>query len=311
MAWSFYDKNGNVKQAAAGALVPSCSMYDTGGVVVATGAWTKLNLNTIRNQSVSTMGSTANNQIVIPTTGTYLVSGGFAANVSAMAAGTELIGAVWVNGATVAASASQVMAATTNAPGNKTTHILNLNAGDVVATYVWNNAVASVTTYGNLDVVKIDGAISVPVAYPASFVGLEIAYATVTAPVALNATATDVISSGAITYDGVSAIWIDFAAQSMQFSTGTAVGDNANLRILVDGVDVSGQVWLAQATVAATTSLSYFPIRLGFKYTPSAGSHTIKISGIKNAAGASTVQIIAGTGAASNAAAQLRITKVS
>lgn len=307
MPWSFYDKNGNVKQAAAGALVPSCSMYDTGGVVVATGAWTKLNLNTIRNQSVSTMGSTANNQIVIPTTGTYLVSGGFAANVSGMAAGTELIGAVWVNGAGVAASASQVMAAATNAPGNKTTHILNLNAGDVVGTYVWNNAAASVTTYGNLDVVKIDGAVSVPVAYPASLVGQELAYVTNTG-VALNTTATDVISSGAITFDGTSAIWIEYQAEAMQFSTGSAVGDTANLKVLVDGVDVSGFLWFHQVLVPATTTLTYLPVRIAYRYTPTAGSHTIKISGIKSNAGA-TVVVLGGSGAGTNGLCQLRITK--
>jgi hypothetical protein len=138
--------------------------------------------------------------------------------------------------------------------------------------------------------------------------GYEIAVATGSSVVALGTTATDVISAGSVIYDG-SPVWVDFFAQSMQFTTGSAVGDNAQLRVLVDGTDVSGTLYLVQCLVAAATTVNYFPIRLGFRYTPAAGVHTIKISGAKSNA-AATVQIVAGAGGAgTNGPMALRITK--
>lgn len=112
----------------------------------------------------------------------------------------------------------------------------------------------------------------------------EVAYAEFTADVAVTATtvgtATDIVSSGAVTYEAVPHL-IEF------FCGRVALGAGANI-ILKDGATVLGT--FSALPLAEVPG----PVLLQRRITPTAASHTYKVSAWNAAAGTNTYK--AGTG---------------
>jgi hypothetical protein len=138
----------------------------------------------------------------------------------------------------------------------------------------------------------------------ASMPGYEIAYAQITSPVTISATseatAQDVISSGAITYDGT-AVWIEFNAPRVDQGAAGEI-----ILVLQDGSTALG--WIGYWSVGAVATIQQRnPASLRRKLTPSAGSHTYKITGFRSTVNG-TVQAGAG-GSAAFMPASIRVTK--
>jgi PKD repeat protein len=138
----------------------------------------------------------------------------------------------------------------------------------------------------------------------ASMPGYEIAYAQITSPVTISATtegaAQDVVSSGAVTYDGT-AVYIEFYAPRVDVGAAAET-----ILVLQDGATALG--WIGYFSVGAVTAIQQrTPARLSRKLTPSAGSHTYKITGFRVTVNG-TVQAGAG-GSAAFMPAYIRVTK--
>lgn len=133
-----------------------------------------------------------------------------------------------------------------------------------------------------------------------SLPGYELAYTEFTSPVTVSATseatAGDVVSSGAVVYDGTP-IWIEFF--SPRVNTGTAAGISI---VLQDGSTVIGTpAGLNTGGIFGSTVLARR------KLTPSAGSHTFKFTAFRATANGSINAGVDGSGAFSPG--YIRITK--
>jgi hypothetical protein len=105
---------------------------------------------------------------------------------------------------------------------------------------------------------------------------MEVGYAEITSDVTVTATseatATAVVSLGAITYEAVPHL-IEFSAPDARPNTGAA-GQNITFALFDSTTAVVG-VWGRIATPAASGNL--LPVRLGYRFTPTAASHTYNV----------------------------------
>lgn len=130
----------------------------------------------------------------------------------------------------------------------------------------------------------------------------EVAYAEFTSPVSVTATteatANQLVSSGAIVYEAVPHL-IEFGAAQCQGVDGVVTSF-----VLFDGSTALGRVgnWSGAAGIRP---LALIPRRL----TPSAGSHTYRLCAHQNVAGTTTVTVGAG-GAGTAMPGFIRITRV-
>lgn len=148
--------------------------------------------------------------------------------------------------------------------------------------------------------------VATPSVVTASLPGSEIGYDQITASVSITGTTsaapTTIISGSAHIFDG-SPVLLDFSA--MAIVTPNAAGVSLNIG-LYEGSTLITILTFAVPTASANM---WVPFRSGFRFTPSAGSHTYSIKGW--AASGSGADISAGTGTAGSAApAYLRFTKV-
>jgi hypothetical protein len=104
----------------------------------------------------------------------------------------------------------------------------------------------------------------------------EVGYSQVTSDVTVTATseatATAVVALGAITYEAVPHM-IEFSAPDARPNTGAA-GQNITFALFDSTTAVVG-VWGRIATPAASGNL--LPVRLGYRFTPTAASHTYNV----------------------------------
>jgi hypothetical protein len=135
----------------------------------------------------------------------------------------------------------------------------------------------------------------------------EVAYSEITSDVTVTATseatATAVVALGAITYEAVPHM-IEFSAPDARPNTGAA-GQNITFALFDSTTAVVG-VWGRIATPAASGNL--LPVRLGYRFTPTAASHTYNVKCWVSVT-SGLVQAGAG-GSATHGPAWLRITRI-
>ena len=136
--------------------------------------------------------------------------------------------------------------------------------------------------------------------------GYEFSYIEFTSAVSITATtegtANTVVTSDAVTYDGSTAILIDF----FSYTAGPPSGGNNTLQLwLYDGASSIGTLGQINITNAAAANLK--SLRLARRLTPSAASHTYSVRGSVNTG---TGTVYAGAGGTGNAVpGYIRITK--
>ncbi len=138
--------------------------------------------------------------------------------------------------------------------------------------------------------------------------GFEIKYTQITAPVNITdtseATATALISPGAIVFDGGPVI-VEFFGL---ITCDTAAATDTVTITLFEGATQITRLGSVRSVVAATPNL--IAEYLGFRFTPTAASHTYKLCAFATSA-TGTPQITAGAGGTGgNSPAFLRFTKV-
>jgi hypothetical protein len=110
-------------------------------------------------------------------------------------------------------------------------------------------------------------------AYPP---GYEIGYTEFTAPVTITATVeatpTDVVSAGAITFDGT-AVWVEFFAPFVQ--PAAAVGATVVVDLWQDATNLGRIAFVESPSVGSAVN---DPVLVRRKITPAAGSKTLKFS---------------------------------
>jgi hypothetical protein len=135
----------------------------------------------------------------------------------------------------------------------------------------------------------------------------EVGYAQITSDVTVTATseatATAVVSLAAITYEAVPHM-IEFFAPDARPNTGAA-GQNITFALFDSTTAVIG-VWGRIATPAASGNL--VPVHLGYRFTPTAASHTYNVKCWVSVT-SGLVQAGAG-GSATHGPAWLRITRI-
>lgn len=134
--------------------------------------------------------------------------------------------------------------------------------------------------------------------------GYEIGYAEFTSAVTVSATAesapTDVVSAGSLSFDGTPVI-VEFFAIAL--TPASAGGATVIVSLWEDSTD-RGRLAFRQTGAAAA---QYDPVLVRRKLTPSAGSHTLKITAT---AGGGDGSILAGAGGVgTNLPGYIRITK--
>lgn len=139
--------------------------------------------------------------------------------------------------------------------------------------------------------------------------GYEIGYAQITASVNITdtseATATALISSGAITFDGALVV-ADFYAPL--FSSPTLAAGNTTTLTLFEGATEITRLAIVACQVSGIGH--GVPFAASYRFTPTAGAHTYKVCGfVTNTNG--TPQLVAGAGGTNAyAPAFIRFTKV-
>ena len=137
---------------------------------------------------------------------------------------------------------------------------------------------------------------------------VELGYSQITSPVSITsateASPNTVISSLTVVCDG-SPIWVEFSAPYLDLGSGT--GNWCIVNVWVDGVD-NGRISQTYTAVALGGSIQPGACQGRARLTPSAGSHTISITAIRNTANCT---IGAGAGGASTTRpAFLRVSKI-
>lgn len=139
--------------------------------------------------------------------------------------------------------------------------------------------------------------------------GFEIGYAQITAFTAitdtLEATATALISSGALTFDG-SPVICEVVAPFLQSPSGVA-GQTTTLT-LFEGATEIARLAIIGCLVAGTNAITALNERL--RFTPTAGAHTYKVCGFVTATTGSPGIGAGATGTGAYMPAFLRFTKV-
>ena len=137
--------------------------------------------------------------------------------------------------------------------------------------------------------------------------GFQFDYAEFTAAVTITAstegTAQTIVAGNSVTYDGATAVLIEFFAPTIQANTAGIVRV-----ILLDGATSLG--WLTNDNRGAIAqNNNYFGPRLARRLTPTAAAHTYTIAAFNNA-GAETTIFGAGVGGSGNIVPGfIRITK--
>lgn len=315
MPWSFYDKNGNLKQAPASAVAPSAQISTTNAQSFTAATWVQALFNTAGTVDWDTGGlaSLASSNITVPTAGRYHVSGGINQSTQVV----SYVNRVKVNG-TVRRLWTGGTGAATLGGGHIGGTVLNLAAGDVLTLEVFTSTTTTTSAANGGDTAaavfsatKIDGATIVPVAYPASLVGQEVAYAeqtaTVTATSSVATSGVTVVTSPSFTADGVSSYLVEFYSPAWRGSDSTNLG---NLYLWQDGAaGVGTQLGIIAQTSGATVSN---PVRTTRKVTPVAGSHTFTVAICDGGAATVHAAVLPGLGGAGNfMPASIRVTKAS
>lgn len=139
--------------------------------------------------------------------------------------------------------------------------------------------------------------------------GFEIGYAQITSPVNITdtaeATATALISPGALTFDGA-AVMVEFFAPAV-ITDSTAGTDNVTITLFEGATQITR---LANHHTIATAAPNSGFVRATFRFTPTAGSHTYKLCAFAGTT-TGTPQIVCGSGGTNGwAPAFIRFTKV-
>lgn len=112
---------------------------------------------------------------------------------------------------------------------------------------------------------------------------------------------TTIITGSTVTYDGQTAIWVEF--YSSQVATSTTSGDFVAIN-LFDGTTSVCQLAFVQTVAAASLSI---PVHARIKIVPTAGPHAFIVQAFRSSANG---LIVAGTGTAGSAApAYLLVTR--
>jgi hypothetical protein len=139
--------------------------------------------------------------------------------------------------------------------------------------------------------------------------GFEIGYAQITSPVNVTdtaeATATALISSGALTFDGAPVI-AEFYC--MQVVTDSAAASDLVIVTLFEGA--SQICRLAEARTIVTTAQNVPSVYARFRFTPTAASHTYKLCAFATSTTGTPALNCGGGGTGGLAPCFLRFTKV-
>ena len=143
-------------------------------------------------------------------------------------------------------------------------------------------------------------------AYPPGF---EIGYAQITATVSITdtseATATALISSGALTFDGA-AVYAEVYSAAVS-SPSNAVGSTTWLTLFEGSTELCRLVQIS-CLVTGTSAVTQVASR--FKLTPTAGSHTYKVCGFVGSVTGNPLLVAGAGGTGAIAPAFLRFVKV-
>jgi len=165
--------------------------------------------------------------------------------------------------------------------------------------YTPTNWVEGVTTLGPTNMNKIETAL-------AAAPGSELAYVEFTADVSVVATtaagATTIVTAAAVTFDGSTAVWVEFQAARVETSSVTAIPS------IIDLWDGASDLGILGSVLNATNAIAT-PFSRARRLTPSSGSHTFSVRGWQPSGGPYVIRAGAG-GAGVNLPGHIRITRV-
>jgi len=160
--------------------------------------------------------------------------------------------------------------------------------------------VEGVTTLGPTNMNHIEQGI-------AAAPGTELAYVQFTADVAISATsaasANTIVTATAVTFDGSTAVWIEFQATRVE------VGSTALAPVFIDLWDSSTNLGILGSVVSNAPTMAA-PFNRSFRMIPSSGSHTFSVRGWISAASPGSIVRASTGGAATNLPGHIRITRV-
>jgi hypothetical protein len=135
--------------------------------------------------------------------------------------------------------------------------------------------------------------------------GAELAYTEFNADVSIivtsAATAATVVTAAAVTFDGSTAVWVEFQATRVEAPT------TAGVPIILDLWDGSTDLGIIGSVVGAASSAA--PFNRSRRITPSAASHTFSVRGWVPSGTGAVVRAGAG-GAGTNLPGHIRIVRV-
>jgi hypothetical protein len=163
MGWQFYDRNGALKQAAAGAVNPMAKVWrSTAQSIVSAATPAAIVFDTVVYDTDGLWSVVTPTYLSIKTAGKYLVSGNIL--LAPATGGSQRFASLQVNGVDVANQSAPL----TNDYGRMSLDVVvNLAVGDKVYLTLYQDSGGAVNTYtGNgsntLTVTKIDGVVYVP-----------------------------------------------------------------------------------------------------------------------------------------------------
>lgn len=157
---------------------------------------------------------------------------------------------------------------------------------------------------------RINSSGTITVIDPASVPGAELDYVEITSPVNVTATAegsaTSVVTGNAVTYDGSTAVYIEFECVALRPDlSGNAI---VKLCLFEDGSSLGTIATVAQPATTSPTVGVRAPVHRRVKKTPSNASHTYSIRGFTNTG---TAVVDAGAAGSGNLwPAYIRISRV-
>lgn len=182
-----------------------------------------------------------------------------------------------------------------------TTSQLDAAAGITSAQLAGSIALSKLTDPTTGKVVGSSGGVAAAVFPP----GHQYAYVEQTSAVAITGTElapTDVVSAGAISFDGSTTVEIDVYTHGLLFAGTASVGDDLAIN-LWDGATDLGRLARVKCLVSGGTVQNWFPTgKMSRVLTPTNASHTYKVRGWTTGTGSNSVR-----GGAGGAGAELPI----
>lgn len=175
-----------------------------------------------------------------------------------------------------------------------------------------SGGLGAVTLSGAAAAGKVVGASSASAASWVIPPGFEISYTQITSPANVTdtseATATALISPGAITFDGA-AVMVELYVPAVFTPTATSTNDIVTICLFEGATEITQLALIALAN--GTTAFQMFaPVTARYRFTPTAAAHTYKVTAFTNSV-TGTPRLYCGAGGTGNPPpAFIRFTKV-